>query len=528
MDREARRSRVTAVVALIGAACGTGEISGSGAGGAHATTATVGAGGAFTTTAAGGAGGASTTTAAGGAGGASTTSGTGGDGGVAPACVTRITYGSAWIRPDGHADSFDDVAGVVDWDGSCADEWPNSYAILSNGWKPYFSGQGACVLAFDRGPSCPGAGAPCSTRIGYGVAWIPAPNHPDPYDDVAAPVLWDGLCPADGADSYASLSNGWNPHFAGHGTCSLSFRYAQCRGLYANPVVPVDCPDPGILRDGSGYVMACTSGGAPDAFPLRTSADLVHWTDAGHIFPAGKKPAWATGDYWAPEVHRVGPQYVAYYTARHQDGALSIGAATSPSATGPFTDLGHPLVHDPAMGMIDATQFEAPGGARYLVWKADGNAVDKKTPIYGQELAADGLSLVGGAQQLVTNDLGWEGVLVEGPWVVARGGQYYLFYSANFYASPAYALGVARAASPLGPYTKAPGPIVASKGAWAGPGHGSVVDTAAGDTYLVYHAWESGHVGGPPGREVLVDRVFWEGGWPSVPSGPSRRSLPLP
>ncbi len=44
MDREARRSRVTAVVALIGAACGTGEISGSGAGGAHATTATVGAG----------------------------------------------------------------------------------------------------------------------------------------------------------------------------------------------------------------------------------------------------------------------------------------------------------------------------------------------------------------------------------------------------------------------------------------------------------------------------------------------------
>lgn len=534
--------------ALGAAACGTGEIATAtdttlattttGAGGANGGGGATSAGGAATTTSTSGSGGAATSTSAGGgststststSGTTSTSSGSGGAGGAPPpACTTRITYGSAWMHPANHPDDHDDVDGLVDWDGTCVDDGPNSYAVLSNGWKPYFSGHSACVVAIDRGPGCPGANDACSTRIAYGPAWMPAPNHPASYDDVGSAVLWDGACPADGGNSYASLSNGWNPHFTGHGACQLSFRYTQCGGLYANPVVPVDCPDPGVLRAGNEWVMACTSGGAP-AFPIRTSPDLVTWSDAGHIFPNGKTPAWASGDYWAPEIHKVGGQYVAYFTARVAGSQLSIGAATAPSPTGPFTDIGHPLVASPSMGFIDATEFEASDGTKYLVWKEDGNAVSKATPIYGQRLAHDGLSLVGQRVTLITNDRAWEGPLVEGPWVVERGGEFFLFYSGNFYASASYALGVARASSPLGPYTKAGGPIVTSSGPWAGPGHGSVVAEPGGTTYFVYHAWEAGHVGNAPGRLVLVDRVDWDGnGWPFVPAGPSARSLPRP
>ena len=72
--------------------------------------------------------------------------------------------------------------------------------------------------------------------------------------------------------------------------------------------------------------------------------------------------------------------------------------------------------------------------------------------------------------------------------MVARGGSHYLLYSGNSYANDTYAVGVARASSPLGPFQKAGAPLVKSNGSWVGPGHCSVLDTPAGDTYMVYHA----------------------------------------
>jgi GH43 family beta-xylosidase len=247
------------------------------------------------------------------------------------------------------------------------------------------------------------------------------------------------------------------------------------------------------------------------------------------VFPEASRPAWAKSDFWAPELHRVGSGYVAYFTARHQDGALSIGAATASTPTGPYADIGQPLVHDASMGMIDATAFEASDSKRYLMWKKDGNAVGQATPIFGQELAADGLTLVGTRQTLITNDQGWEEPLVEAPWMVEHGGSFYLFYSGNGYWGAAYAIGVARSSSPLGPFTKASAPLVVTKGSWVGPGHNSTVTTPEGTDWLVYHAWRAGHVNGPgDGRVVLIDRLLWEGGWPALGHAPSSVSLPAP
>jgi len=112
--------------------------------------------------------------------------------------------------------------------------------------------------------------------------------------------------------------------------------------------------------------------------------------------------------------------------------------------------------------------------------------------------------------------------------MVQHAGTYYLFYSGNSYATTAYAVGVAEASSPLGPFTKLGSPVLATGGAWAGPGHCSVVDTPAGDTYMVYAAWESGCVGGNGcNRVALTDAVVWNR-WPGVPFAPSSASRPLP
>ena len=437
-------------------------------------------------------------------------------------CTTHVSYGDA-LDAAQHA-SYDDFEGTVTWDGACTDDGPNSYALLSNGMKRFFNGHGQCVVAVDN--SC--STKACATRITYGAAWQHRAAHPAQYDNLTGRVFWDGACTTQGADSTATLSNGWSPRFTGKDACAASFAYTQCGGLYQNPVISSNCPDPGVLRDGAQYVLSCTSAGAANAFPVSTSTDLVHWLKVGSIFPAASKPKWATNDFWAPEIHRVGTHYVAYFTARHTDGKLSIGAATAPSATGPFEDLGQPLVHDAAMGVIDATEFASSDGTPYLVWKEDGNAVGKHTPIYGQPLSTDGTVLTGTRQTLITNDLPWEGGVVEGPWIVLHGGKYFLFYSGASFADGSYAVGVARASNPLGPYEKAGPPIVKTNTKWVGPGHCSVLDTPAGDTYMVYHAWLTGHVHGPgDARVTLVDAVHW-GDWPSVPEAPSLHSRPMP
>src|SRR5579859_624380 len=223
---------------------------------------------------------------------------------AAAPCTTTITYGSGWIHGANHPAAFDVVDGEVTWDGACGNDGTSSYAQLSNGFKPYFQGLGGCILALDYSPSC-GVAAACATRITYGGAWLAPAGHAAQYDDVAGRVFGDGVCHASGAQSYADLSNGWQPHFDGASACSLSFSHTQCGGLYANPVIPVDCPDPGVLHDGAEYVLTCTSGGAADAYPIYTSPDLASWTLKGHVFPSGHWPTWATGDFWAPEIHHV-------------------------------------------------------------------------------------------------------------------------------------------------------------------------------------------------------------------------------
>jgi len=415
---------------------------------------------------------------------------------------------------------------MVTWDGSCSvDGSGNASAKLSNGWQPFFKGK-SCVIALDYAGDCAGAPTQCATRIGYGAAWKPAPSHRNYYDDVGGVFLMIRRPPRSTLFPYTTLSNGWAPNFNGSAACDLAFRYTQCGGLYANPVVDVDCPDPGVMRDGDTYIMVCTPG---PKYPIRTSKDLVHWQAAGRVFSDTTKPAWGTGSFWAPEIHKVGGRYVVYFSATSSSsGTFAIGAASASSPTGPYTDIGHPLVTEPKPGAIDAHYFRASTGKHYVLWKTDGNAVGKSTPIKIQELAADGLSLLGSPKTLISNTQGWEGALVEGPWMVERGGEFFLFYSANAYASASYAIGVAKSSSPTGSFTKRASPILVSKGRWAGPGHGSVVQGPSGDWVHVYHSWVAGSIQQSPGRVVLVDRIQWEGGWPLMRGAPSSRSQPLP
>ena len=293
---------------------------------------------------------------------------------------------------------------------------------------------------------------------------------------------------------------------------------ARAQVPYANPVMAGDHPDPSILRVGRDFWATATSSEWGPQFPLLHSTDLVNWELVGSIFP--HRPAWASENFWAPEISECQGRYQIYYVGRKAGGPLAVAVATSDQPAGPYVDHG-PLVAQ-ADGSIDPAPATDEDGVRYLLWKEDGNSRQRPTPIWAQRLNEDGTKLVGEPKELIRNDAGWEGGLVEGPFVLRRGEWFYLFYSGNGCCGTGcnYALGVARSHHLLGPWEKNPAnPILAGNATWKCPGHGSIVTDEQGRCWLLYHAYSTG---GSifTGREGMLDEVkFGADGWPTINDG---------
>jgi beta-xylosidase len=295
---------------------------------------------------------------------------------------------------------------------------------------------------------------------------------------------------------------------------------------YQNPVIAGDHPDPSIIRVGQDFWATCTSGGWGPQFPLLHSTDLVNWELTGAVFP--HRPAWAVGDFWAPEISECQGHYAVYYVGRKRNGPLAVAVATADRPGGPYVDHG-PLVAQ-TDGSIDPAPATDENGVRYLIWKEDGNSRGQPTPIWAQRLNDAGTRLIGEPRELIRNDADWEGPVVEGPFVLRHHGWFYLFYSGNGCCGPDcnYALGVARARSLLGPWEKNPrNPILTGNETWKCPGHGSIVSDAQGRCWLLYHAYSTGG-SAFTGREGMLDEVqFGPDDWPTINNGngPSVRAV---
>ncbi len=116
-------------------------------------------------------------------------------------------------------------------------------------------------------------------------------------------------------------------------------------------------------------------------------------------------------------------------------------------------------------GSIDAVPITDEKGARYLVWKEDGNSRKQPTPLWAQPLSDDGTKLIGEPREILRNEASWEAHLIEGPFIQKRDGWFYLFYSADACCGRRcnYKLGVARSRALLGPWERHPkNPILAA------------------------------------------------------------------
>jgi beta-xylosidase len=287
---------------------------------------------------------------------------------------------------------------------------------------------------------------------------------------------------------------------------------------FSNPVYGNNFADPDVIAVGDEYYAFATNGPLGNLQTLR-SKDLVTWEQVGDALP--RLPAWTSpGRVWAPEIAVHAPdRYVAYYTTAHNESHRQcIGVAVASKPEGPYVDTSSaPLIcQQDEGGSIDASPFEDSTGQRWLYWKNDGNAIGVDTWIYVSKLSADGLRLEGEPTRLIKQDLPWEGNLVEAPYMLERNGTFHLFYSANAFDKPSYAVGHAVCESPSGPCRKSGDPILSSSDDAAGPGHNMVL--RKGDRYwFVYHAWDPALVGvDPPGRTMWLSELTWDGDQPHV------------
>ena len=324
-------------------------------------------------------------------------------------------------------------------------------------------------------------------------------------------------------------------------------------GAYLNPVsrgFADTFADPSVIRakDGYWYAYGTTDPlregeGTRHIIPTARSSDLVNWTYVGDAFSESTLPGWAAPDaaLWAPDIRYLDGTYYLYYvvtqtTVTPGPNDNAIGVATAPTPTGPWTDSGDPVV-DPRPGAsgnpddfkwtFDPSEFTDRDGTRYLYYGSYYGG------IFVTQLSADGTEAVGEPTMVAIDNR------YEGAYVVRHGRWYYLFASeANCCAGPTtgYSVFAGRSESPRGPFVDRDGiPLVASRvggtivvtpngNTWVGTGHNAVVTDLAGQDWLLYHAIDrrDPYLDEPFGinqRPMLLDRLDWVDGWPTVRAG---------
>jgi arabinan endo-1,5-alpha-L-arabinosidase len=331
---------------------------------------------------------------------------------------------------------------------------------------------------------------------------------------------------------------------------------------YRNPLpvkIPGDgrvesCADPTVIRGRGAHAgwwyAYCTTDPLNDEdrtesgefrfrlIPILRSRDLVNWTYVGEAFT--ERPAWVgdTSGMWAPDIAYINGRYHLYFTAPETDlpgGGSAIGVGISANPAGPFVDSGGPVVEPHAAPccpgsrrwVFDPDVIEA-DGVRYIFYGSYFGGISAR------RLSPDGLHSDPASQVQITIANRYEG-----GHVVKRGGFYYLFASATDCCRgplTGYSVFAGRSTNVLGPYVDREGasllagrvggtPVLSMNGnRWVGPGHNTVFRDDRGQTWTLYHAIDrdepyfEGAVGFTK-RPMLLDRVDWIDGWPTVRGG---------
>jgi arabinan endo-1,5-alpha-L-arabinosidase len=287
--------------------------------------------------------------------------------------------------------------------------------------------------------------------------------------------------------------------------------------------------DPTIIRQGDRYRLFATNRFARKLLPMFCSPDRQRWTLCGNVFD--EVPAWALSDVpgargiWAPDISYFRGRYHLYYSVSTFGKNRSvIGLATNPtldpaSPDYRWVDQGRVIGSTPGddWNAIDPNLALDEHGRPWLAWGSFWGGIKLA------RLDADSGKLADGGSEIhaLASRRPLQPPAIEAPFLVWRGGCYYLFVSFDFCCrgrDSSYKIVVGRATTITGPYRDKEGtPMMEGGGtlllegseAWRGPGHPAVLLDHPADL-LVFHAYDA-RTGRP---SLQISTMVWENGWP--------------
>lgn len=271
------------------------------------------------------------------------------------------------------------------------------------------------------------------------------------------------------------------------------------------PAEEIFFADPTIYAENGKFYLTGTRGGDPQGFVLLESDNLETWTPAtaDSMILVCEKDTYGTWGFWAPQLLKIGDKNAITYSANEQT-----VIAYADSLTGLYTQSEIAPIDGSAKN-IDSFLFRDDDGKYYLyhVRFNNGNFL-----WVGEFDTTTGKIVDGTLAPVFVNTQDWEvtdaypsAPIMEGPTVIKIENKYYLFYSANHFMSPDYAVGYAVADSPLGPWEKnVNNPIihrniVGEKGS----GHGDVFVDNNGNYRYVYHVHHNDSVATPRRTRIV-------------------------
>lgn len=299
--------------------------------------------------------------------------------------------------------------------------------------------------------------------------------------------------------------------------------------LVKNPILPGFNPDPSVLRVGQDYYIATSTFEWYPGVQIHHSTDLANWTLLTR--PLNRKSQLdMRGDpdscgVWAPCLSHDGDKFWLVYTdVKRKDGSFKDAhnyIVWADKIDGEWSD---PVYVNSSC--FDPSLFHDPdSGKKYFVnmlWD------HRRRPllfagIAVQEWDAKTKKLVGERKNVYQ---GTELALAEAPHVYKRNGWYYLLIAEGG-TGYEHASTLARSKDIWGSYETHPEKHVLTskdhpRAALQRAGHGDIVETEDGRTYLV-------HLTGRPttqlrrcvlGRETAIQECYWKDDWLYVKNGP--------
>ncbi len=306
-----------------------------------------------------------------------------------------------------------------------------------------------------------------------------------------------------------------------------------------NPILRGFNPDPSIVRVGDDYYIATSTFEWWPGVRLHHSRDLVHWRLIGHALTRTSqldlRGIADSGGVWAPSLSFRDGQFWLIYTNVRTCGMgrpfkdVGIFLTTAPDILGPWSE---PIALN-AIG-FDPSLFHDDDGRKWLVnmiWDFR-KGRSHFAGIVVQEYDHAQRKLIGPMTNIMAKP-----VLTEGPNLYRRDGWYYLMLAEGG-TGWNHGISMARSRVITGPYELDPQQSVLT--ARDDPslglqkaGHGELVETAAGEWYLVHLASRPLGQGDKRrcvlGRETCLQKVIWsEDGWLRLAHGGSAPSLEVP